>query len=60
MPGIVLGFLPCTLANYLGNLGLFLFGLFFILAAGGDFMMIFKLSKEPKDNLYQDHPDKIG
>jgi hypothetical protein len=60
MPGIVLGFLPCIFSIFLGNLGLLLFGLFFTLAAGGDFMMIFKLRKEPIDNLYQDHPDKIG
>lgn len=60
MPGIVLGFLPCILAIFVGNLGLLFFGLFFTLAAGGDFMMIFKLRKEPKDNLYKDHPDKIG
>ncbi len=60
MPAIVLGILPSVVALFIGNLGLLIFGLFFTMAAGGDFMIINLLRKEPANNLVQDHPTKIG
>ena len=60
MPAIILGIIPSIFAIITGNLVLILFGLFFTLAAGGDFMMINILRKEPMNNLVQDHSSKIG
>lgn len=60
MPGIFLGIIPSVIAIATGSLGFFIFGLFFTLAAGGDFMIVNLLKNEPKNNLVQDHPSKIG
>jgi len=60
MPGIILGFIPSILAIIIGHFGLFVFGLFFTVAAGGDFMMINILRKESMNNFVQDHPTKVG
>lgn len=60
MPGLVLGLIPSLLAVITGSFLLILFGLFFTLAACGDFMMINILRRESMDSLVQDHPKKIG
>lgn len=60
MPAIILGIIPSVLSIITGYPGLFMFGLFFTFAAGGDFMIIDILKKEPMNNLVQDHPSKIG
>nr|WP_068886560.1 DUF3267 domain-containing protein [Pedobacter panaciterrae] len=60
MPGLLLGILPAVLALITGNIQLFAFGLFFTMAAGGDFMMINMIRKLDMEMLVQDHPSKIG
>lgn len=60
MPGILLGIVPSIISVFTGNVELFAFGLFFTMAAGGDFLMIWLLRKERKNTMVQDHPDKIG
>ena len=60
MPAIILGFIPSIMAIFTGNITLILFGLFFTMAAGGDFMIINILRKEAMDSLVQDHSSKIG
>lgn len=60
MPAVLLGFVPATLSLFTGNLGLFGFGVFFSIAAGGDLLMIWLLRNENRDDLVQDHPEKIG
>jgi hypothetical protein len=60
MPGLVLGFLPLMIGFIIGHIGLFLFGFFFTIAAGGDFIMMYLLRYEAVDSFVQDHPDKIG
>jgi hypothetical protein len=60
MPGLVLGLIPSFISIFSGNLSYLLFGLFFTLAAGGDFLIIWMLRKENKDSYVLDHPDKIG
>lgn len=60
MPAILTGFLPCIVAIFTGNLSWLAGGLFFTLAAGGDFMIINLLRKLPKNSLVQDHPEKLG
>lgn len=60
MPAIILGFVPVILALIYGCLGWLLFGIFFTAAAGGDFLMINLLRKEPMDNWAKDHPSEAG
>ena len=60
MPGLILGILPSIYALLTGNSICFLIGGFFTLAAGGDFMIIFKLLKQNFNNYVLDHPSKIG
>lgn len=60
MPGIILGFFPFLAALLLQNGWLFGFGLFFTLAAGGDFLILWLLRKVDDGSLVQDHPDLIG
>jgi len=60
MPAIILGFIPAILAIIIGNLGLLIFGIFFTVAAGGDFLVIYNLRKESKDTLVEDHPSEVG
>jgi hypothetical protein len=59
-PAIILGFIPSILAIVIGNLGLLLFGMFFTMAALGDFLIINLLRKENKSDLVQDHPSEAG
>ncbi|HYG01184.1 MAG TPA: DUF3267 domain-containing protein [Chryseosolibacter sp.] len=60
MPAIVLGIIPALIGIYNGSAGLLLFGLFFTIAAGGDFLILYLLRKQPTNVLIQDHPEKIG
>jgi hypothetical protein len=60
MPGLVMGILPMAVALMTGNLLVFGFGLFFTLAAGGDFMIVNLLRQVKFDALVIDHPSKIG
>jgi predicted neutral ceramidase superfamily lipid hydrolase len=60
MPGLLLGLFPSLIALVTGNLFLFVFGLFFTLAAGGDFMIIKLLRRVDYNALVQDHPSRIG
>ncbi len=60
LPAIVLGIIPSGIALVTGYLPLMLFGFFFTFAAGGDFIMLWLLRKEPGDSIIADHPDKIG
>lgn len=59
-PAIILGFLPAIIAIFTGNLGVLIFGIFFTMAAGGDFLVIYMIRKENKDDLVQDHPSEAG
>jgi hypothetical protein len=60
MPAILLGFLPLILSLVYGSLGWLFFGIFFTAAAGGDFLMIKLLNKEPKNAWVQDHSSEPG
>lgn len=60
MPAIVLGFLPALAAIIIGSVGLLYFGIFFTIAAIGDFMIIYLLRNEDKNTLVQDHPSEAG
>jgi len=60
MPAIILGFIPAIWAIIMGNIGLLILGMFFTVAAGGDFLIIHALRKEKKDTLIEDHPSEVG
>lgn len=60
MPAIILGFLPALIAIAIGNMALLIFGIFFTIAACGDFMVINLLKNENKDDYVQDHPTEPG
>ena len=60
MPAIILGFIPAMWAIIIGDLALLILGMFFTVAAGGDFLIIHALRKEKKDTLVEDHPSEIG
>ncbi|MGE5355131.1 MAG: DUF3267 domain-containing protein [Deltaproteobacteria bacterium] len=59
-PSIILGFLPSILAVITGSTGLLLFGIIFTVAAAGDFMILYILRNENKDDLVLDHPSEAG
>jgi hypothetical protein len=60
MPAILLGFIPAILAVIIGNSGLLFLGIFFTVAACGDFLVKYSLRKESKDTLVEDHPSEVG
>lgn len=60
MPGLVMGLLPALAGLLLGDILVFLFGLFFSMAAGGDLLVLWMLRHQKKEDLVQDHPEKIG
>ncbi|BDD08061.1 hypothetical protein FUAX_04930 [Fulvitalea axinellae] len=60
MPAIVLGFVPAVLAIVTGHLGLLAFGIFFTMAASGDFLIINLIRKENMEDMVQDHPSEVG
>ncbi|MBN1414467.1 MAG: DUF3267 domain-containing protein [Bacteroidales bacterium] len=60
MPAIIMGFLPACLGIITGKIIPLLFGLFFSFAAGGDFLIVWLLRKQPGDSLVLDHESKVG
>ncbi|WP_245869260.1 DUF3267 domain-containing protein [Pontibacter ramchanderi] len=60
MPGLVMGLLPALAGIAMGHFLLFLFGLFFSMAAAGDLLILWMLRHQQSSDLVQDHPDKIG
>jgi hypothetical protein len=60
MPALVLGFLPYLITLFTGSGGLFVFGVMFVTAAGGDFWILYVLRKESGENWVADHPENAG
>lgn len=60
MPAIILGFLPSVWAIITGNFYLLCFGIFFIMGAAGDFMILMILKNENPEDLVLDHPSEAG
>ena len=64
MPAFLLGVVPSILALFIGNFFVLIFGVLNILSGGGDLLVSqMILSHKPsgkKDQLYLDHPTKIG
>jgi hypothetical protein len=60
MPALVLGLLPCLIGLGTG-LGWFaMFGLFYLLAAGGDLVVLWVMRSLPASALVEDHPSRAG
>jgi hypothetical protein len=59
-PLIILGIIPTIIGLIIGHNGIYGFGLLFILAAGGDLIIFWKLRNENKNILVLDSPDKCG
>jgi hypothetical protein len=59
-PAIILGIIPSLLAILIGNSGLLVFGMFFTVAAAGDFLIIRLIWKENREDFVLDHPSEAG
>jgi hypothetical protein len=59
-PAIIMGIIPSIIAIMIGNVALLIFGMFFTMAAGGDFLIINLIRKEKSSALVQDHPTEAG
>lgn len=59
-PAIVMGIVPSIIAIIIGDFGLLIFGMFFTMAAAGDFLIINLIRKENSSDLVQDHPSEVG
>ena len=60
MPALMLGFLPAGMAIALGQPLLMAWSLLFILAAGGDFVVLWLIRGVPRGRLVEDHPTRAG
>lgn len=60
MPGLVLGVIPSLVGIATGNGWALLFGLFFVLAAAGDALILWLLRRVGGDKLVEDHPQRAG
>lgn len=59
-PLVILGIIPTFIGLILGHNDFYVFGLLFILAAGGDLIIVWKLRNENKNTLALDCSDKCG
>ena len=60
MPALVLGVVPVVIAFFKGSVLLLIFGVVFIAASTGDFMVMWILRKEKMNDYVQDHPSEAG
>lgn len=60
MPAVCLGFLPAGLGILTGWSLLMAWSLVFVLAAGGDFVVLWLIRSVPADRLVEDHPTRAG
>jgi Putative zincin peptidase len=59
-PGLLLGILPWLISLFIGNFLLFLFGLLYTTAAGGDFLILWIIRNIKSYTLVEDHPVNTG
>ena len=60
LPLLMLGLPPYILGIFLAQRLITVYGLFFILAAGGDLLVLWLLRGVPAEALVQDHPTRAG
>ncbi len=59
-PAFVLGVIPSLLGIITGNLLATVFGIIFLAAAAGDFLILWLIRDVPSDALVKDHPTRAG
>jgi hypothetical protein len=59
-PGLLLGILPWMASLFTGDILLFLFGLLYTIAAGGDFLILWIIRNVKPGTLVEDHPTNAG
>jgi hypothetical protein len=60
MPFLLMGVLPYIIALSIGNGWLASFGLVFVLAAGGDIVVLWSIRRVKGESLVEDHPSRAG
>ena len=60
MPAILLGILPTLWAFINGSVMIFFLGVYFIVAASGDFLIIYLLRNQHRNNYVKDHETQPG
>ena len=60
LPALVLGALPYVIGTSLGSLAIAFFGTVYIVAAGGDLLVLWLIRKVDARALVQDHPSRVG
>jgi Putative zincin peptidase len=60
MPAILLGLVPAGIGLITGKLIALVFGMIFLIAAGGDYLIVWLLRGQPKKSLVLDHESKVG
>jgi hypothetical protein len=60
MPTIILGVIPLIIGMFFGNIIVLGFGVLFIAAGSGDFLVMYLLRKENKENWIKDMDTTIG
>ena len=60
MPLYVLGLLPLLVSPFVRSMEMCVFGMFFISAAAGDLMIVWRLRKEAPSSTVLDHPTEAG
>jgi hypothetical protein len=59
-PGLLLGILPWIISLFTGDILLFLFGILYTTAAGGDFLILWLIRNVKPNTLVEDHPSNAG
>lgn len=59
-PALVLGGIPAVAGLATGSLLATLFGMIFLAAAAGDFLVLWLIRRLPPDTLVEDHPTRAG
>jgi len=60
MPGIILGLIPVIIAFNTASILLLYYGLFMLMGAGGDIVLLFMLRKVPNTKKILDHDSEVG
>ncbi|MDD2551529.1 MAG: DUF3267 domain-containing protein [Dysgonamonadaceae bacterium] len=60
MPALILGIFPLIIAFINGNILIFLLGIYFTVAASGDFLIVYYLRNERCNDYVKDHESMVG
>lgn len=60
MPALLLGIIPAVISLFNGSGLILLFGIIYVGAAAGDFLIVWVLRKEHPETYVQDHPSEVG